>query len=151
MAPRRTASNVYALDTDTLTLHFRGHPQITRRVLSAPQNSLWLPAPVVEEQLRGRLSTLSGLNATRAADSRKLPQAYQDLLETAHALHGFQHLAYTPEAEALFQSWPTAVKRVGTRDCRIAATAIVHGFTVITCNLSHFQTIPGVKLEDWSH
>ncbi len=141
---------MYALDTDTLTLHFRGHPQITRRVLATPRNDLWLPAPVVEEQLRGRLSTLAALNAARPTDSRKLPQAYGDLLETLRLLHGFQHLPYTAEAEALFQSWPAAVKRVGTRDCRIAATALVHGFTVVTCNLTHFQTIPGVSLEDWS-
>ncbi len=141
---------MYALDTDTLTLHFRGHPQITRRVLATPKNDLWLPVPVVEEQLRGRLSTLAALNAARPADSRKLPQAYEDLLEALRALNGFQHLPYTAEAESLFQSWPASVKRVGTRDCRIAATAIVHGFTVVTCNTRHFQPIPGVRTKDWS-
>ncbi len=40
--------------------------------------------------------------------------------------------------------------RLGTRDCRIAATAIVSGFTVITCNTRHFQPIPSVRVEDWS-
>ena len=129
---------MYALDTDTLTLHFRGHPQITRRVLATPKSALWLPAPVVEEQLRGRLSMLAALNAAHPSDSLKLPQAYQDLLEALQALNGFQLLPYTPEAEALFQSWPAAVKRIGTRDCRIAVAAITHGFVVVTCNTRHF-------------
>jgi len=141
---------VYALDSDTLTLFFQGNATVVRRVLDTPKADLWIPAMAVEERLRGRLATLSSLNPSRAADSRKLPAAYALLLETMQALHGFQHLAYTPEAEALFQSWPAAVKRIGTRDCRIAATAITHGFTVITCNLAHFQTIPNVNLEDWS-
>jgi len=141
---------VYVFDSDTLTLALQGNPNIARRVLVTPPEALWLPASVVEERLRGRLATLSSLNPSRPADSRKLPAAYALLLETMQELNGFQHLAYTPEAEALFQSWPASVKRIGTRDCRIAATAIVHGFVVITCNLSHFQTIPGVILEDWS-
>ena len=52
--------------------------------------------------------------------------------------------------EDLYQSWSPAVKRLGTRDCRIAATALVHGFTVVTCNLSHSRPIPGIRAEDWS-
>jgi len=141
---------VYALDSDTLALFLRGNQNLVRRVLATPKADLWLPAPVVEERLRGRLATLSSLNPSRPADSRKLPAAYALLLETMQELNGFQHLAYTREAEALFQSWPAAVKRIGTRDCRIAATAVVHGFTVITCNLAHFQAIPNASLEDWS-
>ena len=45
---------------------------------------------------------------------------------------------------------PAAIKRLGTHDCRIAATAIVSGFTVVTCNTRHFQPIPDVQVEDWS-
>lgn len=141
---------MYALDNDTLTLFLQGNGKIVRRILSTPDEDIWLPAIVVEEQLRGRLSALSSLNAARASDRLKVPLAYELLLETVRELQQFQHLPYTAEMEALYQSWPAAVKRLGTHDCRIAATAIVHGFTVITCNLSHFQPIPGVKAEDWS-
>jgi len=141
---------VYVFDNDTLTLAFHGNENITRRVLDTPSTDIWLPAPVVEEQFRGRLSLLSSFNPSRPSDSLKTPLAYDLLLETLRFLHGFQYLPHTPEAEALFQSWPASVKRIGTRDCRIAAAAITHGFTVITCNLSHFQTIPNVSLEDWS-
>ncbi len=141
--------NVYALDTDTLSLLLRGQEQITQRV-EANAKEVWLPTIVLEEQFRGRLAFLASLDPKRKADSLNLPLAYDLLQRTFRQLEKFQFLPYTPEAEALFQSWPAAVKRIGTRDCRIAAAAIVHGFVVVTCNLSHFQTIPGVVLEDWS-
>lgn len=141
---------MYALDSDTLTLFLGGNPDVVRRVLDTSKTDLWLPAVVVEERLRGRLAFLSSLSPSRPADSLKFPAAYDLLLESVRELNGFQHLPYMPEAEALFQSWPAVVRRVGTRDCRIAATALTHGFVVVTCNLSHFQPISGVVLEDWS-
>ena len=141
---------MFVLDSDTLTLSFQGNAAIARRILAQPEGSIWLPAITVEEQLRGRLNYLSSLNAVRVADRAKVPLAYDLLLETVRRLQQFPHLAYTAEMEALYQSWPAAVKRVGTRDCRIAATAIVHGFTVITCNLTHFQPMPSVQIDDWS-
>ncbi|MGI4790878.1 MAG: type II toxin-antitoxin system VapC family toxin, partial [Janthinobacterium lividum] len=102
------------------------------------------------EQLRGRMSFLSSLNTARVSDRLKVPSAYDLLLGAVSDLQRFRHLPYTAEMEALYQSWPTSAKRLGTRDCRIAATAILHSFTVITCNLSHFQPIPEVQIEDWS-
>jgi tRNA(fMet)-specific endonuclease VapC len=141
---------MFVLDSDTLTLSLQGNPKIARRILAARDGEISLPAIVVEEQLRGRMAYLSSLNPVRVSDSPKVPLAYDLLLKTFHDLQRFSHLAYTVEMEALYQSWPAAVKRAGTRDCRIAATAIVHGFTVVTCNQRDFQPIPGVKTLDWS-
>ncbi len=141
---------MYVLDSDTLTLSLGGNDRIARRILATPVGEIWLPAIVVEEQLRGRLAVLAVLNPKIAADSRQVPPAYDLLLKTLRDLQDFQHLPYTLEAEKLYQSWPAAVERLGTNDCRIAATAIVSGFTVITCNTRHFQPIPGVAAEDWS-
>ncbi len=141
---------MYVLDNDTLSLFFQSNRIVVRRVLSQPDGAVLLPAIAVEEQLRGRLSFLSSLNPARAADQSKVPLAYELLLETVRRLQQFQHLPYTAEMETLYQSWPAAVKRLGTRDCRIGATAIIHGFTVITCNLSHFQPMPAIQMEDWS-
>jgi tRNA(fMet)-specific endonuclease VapC len=141
---------VYVLDNDTLTLSLQGNRNVVRRILATSADDIWLPAAAVEEQLRGRLAVLSSLNSARVSDRSKIPQAYELLLETVRELQRFRYLSYTADMETLYQSWPATVKRVGTRDCRIAATAIAHEFTVVTCNLSHFQLIPGVTLEDWS-
>lgn len=146
----KTSDAVYALDNDTLSLFLRRQEPTTSRILAVPSQAIWLPAITVEEQIRGRMTFLAGLNPARIADSLKVPLAYDLLLRTLRELEEFQFLPYDAAAEALYQSWPPAVKRLGTRDCRIAATAIVHGFTVITCNTRHFQSIPDVILEDWS-
>ena len=141
---------MYLLDSDTYTHYQQGNKKVTARLRAVPEDSLWLPAIVVEEQLRGRLAVLSGLNPKREADTRRTPAAYAIFLKTFFDLSAFQRSEYTPEMEALYQSWPAAVKRVGTCDCRIAATAIVLGFTVITCNGGDYQPIPNVQTADWN-
>ena len=144
---RTQTFRVYLTAKGQYAVHSRNDPDWSK--LSTPDDDIWLPAIVVEEQLRGRLSVLSSLNSARISDRSKIPRAYELLLETVRELQRFQHLPYTAEMEALFQSWPTAVKRLGTRDCRIAA-AIVHGFTAVTGNTRHCAAIPGVSVEDWS-
>lgn len=140
---------MFVLDNDTLTLVFRGNARIIHRIESVPPYDVWLPAIVVEEQFRGRMAFLNSLNPKQKADSLKLPLAYELLLQTRRQLASYQVLPYTAEMEALYQSWPASVKRLGTRDCRIAATAIVLGFTVITCNLSHYRPIPDARVDNW--
>jgi len=141
---------MFVLDNDTLTLVLHGNAKIIRRIESVPPYDIWLPAIAIEEQFRGRLAVLNRLDPKQKSDSLKLPQAYDVLLQTQRQLALYQVLPYTAEMEALYQSWPASVKRLGTRDCRIAATAIVLGFTVITCNLSHYRPIPKVDMDDWN-
>ena len=141
---------MFVLDNDTLTLVLHGNAKIIRRIERVPPYDIWLPAIVVEEQFRGRMAFLNSLDPKQKADSLKLPLAYDLLLQTRRQLANYQVPLYTAGMEALYQSWPAAVKRLGTRDCRIGATALVHGFTVITCNLSYFQPMPDVQTADWT-
>lgn len=142
---------MFALDSDTTSLLFRGRNSIlNQRALAVPPTQLWLPAVVMEEQFRGRLGVLAKLNPARPKESPLIPIAYRDLVLTQEFLHQFQILPYTQADEDLYQSWSAAVKRVGTRDCRIAASAINRGLTVVTANLRHFQQIPSVQIVDWS-
>ncbi len=142
---------MYVLDNDTASLLFRGRNSVlNQQALAVPPVQLWLPAVVVEEQFRGRLSVLTRLNPSRPRDSALIPVAYRDLVLTQDFLRQFQVLPYTQADENLYQSWSAAVKRVGTRDCRIAAIALNRGFTVVTANLRHFQQVPDLQTTDWS-
>jgi predicted nucleic acid-binding protein len=40
-------------------------------------------------------------------------------------------------------------KGIGNEDCWIAATALEHGLTLSSRNVSHFRRIPGLRVENW--
>jgi len=60
-------------------------------------------------------------------------------------------LASFDDAAALqFQALRAQRIRIGTMDLRIAAIALVHGYTVLSRNLVYFQQVPGLSVEDWT-
>lgn len=142
---------MYALDTDTTSELARGrNTRLNVRFLAIPKSDIWLPAVVMEEQFRGRLAVLARLNPNIPRYSALIPIAYRDLVQTQTFLQRFQIVPYTHADEALYQGWPPAVKRLGTRDGRMAAIAVNNGLTIITRNTRHFSQIPAVWFEDWS-
>lgn len=38
---------------------------------------------------------------------------------------------------------------IGVEDLLIGATALSHGYTVVTANIRHFQRIPNLQVENW--
>ena len=40
-------------------------------------------------------------------------------------------------------------KLIGVEDLLIGATALSHGYTVVTANIRHFQRIPNLQVENW--
>lgn len=101
---------------------------------------------VVEEAVGGQIGRINALRSR----SRSTERESWFLADLIRSLSTLQTLPYTDEAEQLYQSWPAKQKRVGPNDCRIAASAILVGFTVITCNGKDFSTIPGLTWQDWS-
>jgi tRNA(fMet)-specific endonuclease VapC len=77
-------------------------------------------------------------------------KAYRGLEDVFDDLHRFQVVSYTQPIDQIYQSMTTQQKRVGTQDCRIAATAVALGYTVVTANTTDFYNIGGVAVEDWT-
>lgn len=73
---------------------------------------------------------------------------YEFLRNVIGDVSRFQILPYGDEDERIFQAFPPAVKRIGTKDCRIAASAISRDFTVITRNTHDFEQT-GARCENW--
>lgn len=137
---------MYLLDTDTYSNLLRGNPRIIQRVAEAPTGSVYLCAVTPEEMLRGRLDYI---NQLRARKDMKLPLAYDYLLDLVRELNRISILRYDDAADAVFQALPAQIKRAGSQDCRIAATAQVNGFIIVTSNISHFSKII-TDYEDWN-
>jgi predicted nucleic acid-binding protein len=137
---------MFSLDTDTVNGIIRRNPRILQRVRSVPDTDQWISTIVVEEVVGGQISQINTLRSR----NRSVGRESQFLANLIRSLSTLQILPYTDAAEQLYQSWTAKQKRVGPNDCRIAASATLAGFTVITCNGKDFSTIPGIIWQDWS-
>lgn len=138
---------MYVLDTDTLSGFLRGNARLREKILATDPALLWVSVVTVEELLTGRLAAI---RAERQKRRRGIDAAYADLTELLSDLRDLQLLPFTTEAEQRFQALPPAVKRAGSQDCRIAASALIFSYRVVTANVRHFSQIPGFVLEDWT-
>ena len=139
---------MYLLDTSVVSNFLderRYYPQLTTRILNQPPEQIFISIITVEEILQGTLASVQ--KAKRKPSVTKAYQYFEDLFS---ALNRFQILPYTPEAEAIYQSLPAKVKRIGTQDCRIAAIACANEFTIITVNVNDFVSIDLANVEDWT-
>ena len=135
----------YLLDTDSASLAFRGNERIRARIRQAPNPGVWLSAIAAEEIMQG---TLGSLNANR--NKAGSAAAYRLFFESVESLCEYRIHPYNAEASLVYASFSAQIKRLGTQDCRIAASAIAAGWIVVTANHRHFSQIPGVQFEDWS-
>ncbi len=77
------------------------------------------------------------------------PESRLEFAETLQDMAPFPILAFSREAESVFDTFPPAIRRVGSQDCRLAAQAMAHNLVVVTRNLRDFEAI-GAPCEDWS-
>jgi tRNA(fMet)-specific endonuclease VapC len=72
------------------------------------------------------------------------------LLETVRFFSTIPVVPFDLACEQPFQALRAMRLRVGSRDLRIAATALVHSVVLITWNRRDFEQVPGRRLDDWS-
>jgi tRNA(fMet)-specific endonuclease VapC len=133
------------LDTDHVSLHERGHLPLRARLASFPPEEVAGSVVTVEEMLRGRLAILA-----RRSDGEARVPAYAKLLETVLFFSTIPVVPFDMACEQQFQAWRALRLRVGSRDLRIAATALVQHAVLITRNRRDFEHVPGLRIEDWS-
>lgn len=135
----------FTLDTDHLTLLEHGHPPLHRYLAVQPQGAIGLPVVTAEESLRGRLAAIrvATNGATRIA-------RYDSLVDTLHIVRQFPLLSFDQASENQFHQLISLRLRIGTRDLKIAATALANNLTLLTRNRRDFCRVPGLALDDWS-
>lgn len=128
----------YLLDTSVCVQVLRGQAAAVRRLAAHRPEDVALPTMAIAELRYG---------AMRA----KLSRAAHARLDTFLAV--FDMVAFDVAAAEqharIRQALATTGMPIGERDLVIAATAVAHGFIVVTGNLREFQRVPGVAVEAW--
>jgi tRNA(fMet)-specific endonuclease VapC len=140
---------MYILDTDHMSALEWGSGAAGQRLL-ARLNQLSPGAAVTtivtfEEQSRGWLAVL--------AQARKLSdqvEAYRRLQRLLLNYLKIDVVAFDTQAAAEFEQLRRQRIRIGTMDLKIAAIALTHRATVLTCNHKDFSRVPGLSIEDWT-
>ena len=134
----------YVLDTDIITALQHNHQAVVAHVEAVSPAALFVTIVSVEEQIAGRLHALHGqLNSSR------LIEAYQRLLQTIRFYSAANILSFDQEAAQQDAELRRLHRRMGTKDRRIAAIALVSNCTLVTRNILHFQHIVGLALDNW--
>lgn len=134
---------MYILDSDTLDYFFdhrRQFPKLYRKVLATPFTRLFISVISVEEAIAG----------AEKFKGRDILKYYEILTEVVPKYCLFRVLPYDQQARAFYLGFDRNTLRIGKDDCKIGATALSLGYTVVTHNLTDFSRIPGLNCEDWT-
>jgi tRNA(fMet)-specific endonuclease VapC len=136
---------LFVLDTDHLTLYYRGDPIVVQRVDSRPPTELAISILTVDEQLTGWYTL-----TRQSRQPEEVARAYAHLGEAVVRLGRWRILPYTESAIARVAQFKTLRLNVRLMDLRIAAVAMENHAVVVTRNRRDFGRIPGLSVEDWS-
>ncbi|MEX0717365.1 MAG: type II toxin-antitoxin system VapC family toxin [Planctomycetaceae bacterium] len=127
----------YLIDTDVCSAHLRQNPGVTRQ-FSQNIGRLNVSVLTVGELLSWTL---------RPKTPAKHHHGLLAMLSDVVVLEVTQSVAWEfgrVRSELLDRGQPVAAM-----DLMIAATALVHGLTVVTHDSKHFAKVPGLAVEDW--
>jgi tRNA(fMet)-specific endonuclease VapC len=137
--------SLFVLDTDLLTLYYRGDSIVAQRVDARPPDELAISILTVDEQLTGWYTL-----TRQARPPEEIARAYAHLGEAVVRLGRWRILPYTESAIARVAQLKALRLNVRLMDLRIAAVALENQAVVVTRNRRDFGRVPGLSVEDWS-
>ena len=137
------------LDTDHATyLKYpeseRGSRMIARMNAVPEAEVLGVTIVTVEERMRGWLAVI-------AKEKSVIRQVlgYRELALLFQFYHEFAIVAFDEASARQFDELLLQKLRIGTRDLKIAATALVNHALLLSANRSDFERVPGLRVENW--
>ena len=136
------------LDTEPMTILERETPEarvLKLRLKTIPLDDIGTTIISYEEQTRGWLAYVSKMQTEEGRI-----RAYVLLKKHLSIYCRTAVIEYDEKAAAVFEQLKLTKIRVGTMDLKIASIAIANDALLLTRNLSDFNKIPGLRVEDWS-
>ena len=137
---------MFVLDTNhvsELTFRTSAGSRLLQR-LEAAQEDAAVSAITVEDSLRGWLAAIRRQNEPRNQIS-----AYQRLVRQVEIFASWLVLPWADDAADRFESLNSLRPKVGTQDLKIACICLAHDSTLLTRNLADFESVPGLRVENW--
>jgi len=117
---------------------------LTNRMRGSDDQQFAVPIVALEEQLRGWLATIH-----RATDRRRQVEAYDRLAALFEFFADWEIARFDARAADEFDELQRQRVRIGTMDLRIAAMALARQALLLSADLTDFQRVPGLKVENW--
>lgn len=137
---------MFVLDTNhvsELTYHTPAGSRLLQR-LEAAQKDAAVSAITVEESLRGWLAAIR-----KQGDVRNQIAAYQRLVRQVEIFASWLVRPWDDDAVDRFEALKSLRPKVGTQDLKIACICLAHDATLLTRNMKDFESVPGLKVENW--
>lgn len=133
----KATSELWLLDTNTISHAIRGLNGVRDRVRSLPQQRLRVPTMVVAELEYGSL---------------KAPYPEQYRMRWRRFIDGIAIVTFDEAAAVAHAGLRHALRHqpIGERDLLIAAIAVANGLSVATGNTAEFKRVPKLKVVDWA-
>jgi tRNA(fMet)-specific endonuclease VapC len=138
---------MYILDSDILALLHAGHDGIGRRREDIDPAEVVTTILTKAEILRARCEFL-----LKATDADQRLRAQYWLQQSEDLLRSLRIRLLDRPAIVEFQRLRAlkGLKKIGATDLLIAAMALANHATLVSRNVRHFRSIPGLKLENWA-
>jgi len=137
----------YILDTDCFSLWQRNDQMMVQRVEVNGEN-LAVTIVTVEEVIRGWFNVINQASAPSQAD--KLVWGYTRLWDTLDDFKNLNILKFDQNASTIYTGFHRQIRRIGTRDLRIAAIVLANNAILVRRNNRDFSQVPDLVQEDWT-
>jgi len=131
---------VFCFDTDVISAAMRPAPpmHLVRRLARTP----------IEEQCTTAITVGEILYGAARAGRPGLVELLRTLVTSAQPV-----IAFDEQAAEAYGPLRAELERLGRRldgpDLRIASIALSRDLTLVTGNVSHFERVPGLRIENW--
>jgi tRNA(fMet)-specific endonuclease VapC len=136
------------LDTDHTTFlkypdSERGRRMIDRLNAVSGFELIGVANVTVEKRMRGWLAVIAKEKLLRQV------VGYRELALLSVFYEEFEIVSFDEAAARQFDDLRQQKLRIGSRDLKIAATALVNHALLLSANRSDFETVPGSRIENW--